>query len=185
MKKLFLVVLILFLSLPLWSQVSGCLENENNLREGQFTGGFQWWIQGNFSNSKFGYFGWALVSKNWSEIYPGFYWQPFSWLQIGAGLGIEQGQSKPRFGAFLWAGKDKIYFTAFLEEWGSGLWWRALAMYRLNQIAQIGLMSQHKLGIGPKMEVEFYKPFSFWAAILVFGQEDSGVTLFGGIKLGF
>lgn len=183
MKKALIVVLVLFLSLPLWCQVSGSLESENNLQKGQFSTQFQWWIQGNF-NKSFGYFGWALVSKNWSEIYPGISWQPTSWLQLGAGLGIEQNQSKPRFGAFVWAGKDKVYFLGFLEDWGSGFWYRAMAMYRLNQVLQVGLMSQHKLGIGPKVEVEFYKPFSLWVALLTMGQNPR-TTAFAGLKLNF
>lgn len=95
-----MILMVLVLVFPLWCQVSGSLENESNLQKGQPSTQFQWWIQGNF-NKEFGYFGWALVSKDWSEIYPGIFWQPTSWLQIGAGLGIEQGQSKPRFGAFL------------------------------------------------------------------------------------
>jgi len=183
MKKALIVIVVLLLSLPLWCQVTGSLESENNLQKGQFSTQFQWWIQGNF-NKSFGYFGWALVSKGWSEIYPGIFWQPTSWLQLGAGLGIEQNQSKPRFGAFLWAGEGKVYFLGFLEAWGSGLWYRAMAMYRLNQALQVGLMSQYNLGIGPKVEVAFYKPFSLWLAVLTMGQNPR-TTAFAGIKLNF
>ena len=184
MKKILFVavICILSLSLPLWAQSS--LESENHLQQGQFSTQFQWWVQGNFTKS-FGYFGWAVVSKNWSEIYPGVSWQPASWLQLGAGFGIEHGQSKPRFGSFLWAGNGNAYFLGFLEAWGSGLWYRAMAMYRLNQALQVGLMSEHKLGIGPKVEVVFYKPFSIWAALLVMGQGQTRTTGFLGLKLNF
>ena len=183
MKKILIAIVILLLSTPLWCDVSGCLESESNLQKGQLSTQFQWWIQGNFTKS-FGYFGWALVSKNWSEIYPGIFWQPASWLQLGAGLGIEQNQSKPRFGAFVWAGKGKVSVLGFFEHWGSGLWWRAIGMYRLNQTFQVGLMSQHKLGIGPKVEMEFYKPFSLWVAVLAMGQNPE-VTAFAGFKINF
>jgi len=183
LKNFILMVLVLSLSLPLWCQVSGSLENENTIQDGRFSTQFQWWIQGNF-NKKFGYFGWALVNKNWSEIYPGVFYQPTPWLQVGVGLGIEQDQSKPRLGTFVWAGKGKLYFLGFTEHWGSGFWFRAMAMYCPNDTLQIGLMSQHKLGIGPKIEFELYKPFSLWVAVLTMG-EDPKTTVFTGLKLGF
>jgi len=183
MKKMFVLLMVMIMAVPLWCQVSGCLENESTLQKGQLFTQFQWWIQGSFSQ-KFGYFGWALVSNNWSEIYPGVSWQPTSWLQVGVGMGIESGQSKARFGEFLWIGKGKFYFLGFTEHEGSGFWYRAMAMYRMNETLQIGLMSQHKLGIGPKVEMVIYKPFSFWAAVLTMGQ-DPKTTVFGGLKLGF
>ncbi|OGZ31829.1 MAG: hypothetical protein A2V69_01040 [Candidatus Portnoybacteria bacterium RBG_13_40_8] len=186
MKKyfvLFLAVVFLFSSLPVWSQVTGCLENETHLQRGQLSTQFQFWIQGNF-NKKFGYFGWTLVSKNWSEIYPGLSWQPTSWLQVGIGMGIEQGQSKARFGEFIWIGKGKFYFLGFTEHEGSGFWYRAMAMYRPSQAFQVGLMSQYKLGIGPKVEMVIYKPFALWVAALILGQ-DPKTTVFAGLKLGF
>lgn len=185
MKKyfvLFLVVVLVF-SIPARSQVTGCLESENNIQNGHLTPAFQFWIQGNF-NKRFGWFGWALVNKNWSEIYPGLSWQPISWLQVGIGAGIEQNQSKARIGEFIWIGKGKFYFLGFTEHQGSGFWYRAMAMYNPGKGLQVGLMSQYKLGIGPKVEVVIHKPFSFWVAVLAFGQ-DPKTTAFAGLKLGF
>lgn len=186
MKKyfvLFLVALILVLSVPAQSQVTGCIESENNIQNGHLTPGIQFWIQGQF-NKRFGWFGWALVNKNWSEIYPGLSWQPTSWLQVGIGAGIEQNQSKARIGEFIWIGKGKFYFLGFTEHSGSGFWYRAMAMYQPSKKLQVGLMSQYKLGIGPKVEMVVHKPFSFWVAVLAFGQEPK-TTAFAGLKLGF
>lgn len=178
---LFLMVVVVFMTAPLWCQVTGSLENENCIQRGQFATQFQFWIQGQF-NKQFGYFGWALVSKNWAEIYPGVSWQPFSWLQMGVGVGIESDQSKARFGEFLWIGKGKFYFLGFTEHEGSGFWYRAMAMYRMNKSLQVGLMSQHKLGIGPKVEVAIFKPFALWAATLFW---QGKTTIFGGLKFNF
>ncbi len=179
----FALVLILILCVPVWSQVTGCLENENNVQGGQLTAGVQFWIQGQF-NSHFGWFGWALVNKDWSEIYPGLYWQPTSWMQIGIGAGIERDQSRARVGEFLWMGKGKFYFLAFTEHEGSGFWYRAMAMYQMNKRFQIGLMSQYRLGIGPKVEAVIVKPFSLWVAALAWGEHPK-IAAFGGLKLGF
>lgn len=176
------MILVLFLSLPLWCQATGSLESESNFHNGLFSTQFQWWIQGNFGKSSFGYFGWALVSKGWSEIYPGLSWQPASWIQMGVGAGIEQTQSKVRFGEFLWVGKGKLYFLGFTEHGGSGFWYRAMTMYKWTKDFQVGLMSQHGLGIGPKMEFEFLKPFSLWVATLFW---ERSTTVFGGLKLNF
>ena len=177
------VVLVFVFSMPAQSQVTGCLENENSIQNGHLSPGFQFWIQGNF-NKKFGYFGWALVTKNWSEIYPGLSWQPTSWLQVGIGAGIEQNQSKARIGEFIWIGKGKFYFLGFTEHSGSGFWYRAMAMYQASQRLQVGLMSQYRLGIGPKVEMVIHKPFSLWVAVLMLGQ-DPRTTVFTGLKLGF
>ncbi len=184
MKKFYvlLMVVVLVLSAPVHAQVTGCLENENNVQNNRLTPGIQFWIQGQF-NKHFGWFGWALVNKNWSEIYPGISWQPVPWLQVGVGAGIEQSQSKLRFGEFLWMGKGKFYFMGFTEHEGSGFWYRAMAMYQVNQKIQVGLMSQYKLGIGPKAEMVIHKPFSFWVAVLA--KQESKTTIFGGLKLGF
>jgi len=170
-------------SVPAVSQVTGCLENENNVQNGHLTPGIQFWIQGQFSK-QFGWFGWALTNNDWSEIYPGLSWQPVSWLQVGVGAGIEHNQSKARVGEFIWIGKGKFYFLGFTEHSGSGFWYRAMAMYKAGERLQVGLMSQYKLGIGPKAEVVIVKPFSLWVAFLYFGQEPK-TTAFGGLKLGF
>ncbi len=187
MKKYYVLFVVVFvvvmMSIPTWGQVLGSVENETNIQKGIVSTQFQYWIQGQF-NKQFGWFAWALGSKNWSEIYPGLSWQPTSWLQMGVGAGIEQGQSKARFGEFLWIGKGRFCFLGFTEHEGSGFWYRAMAMYKMNDSFQVGLMSQHKLGIGPKMEAVVLKPFSVWAAILT-GGENPKTTIFGGLKLGF
>lgn len=182
MKKFCVLFVIVFLFVaPVWCQVTGSVESESNSHNREFSTQFQFWLQGQF-NKQFSWFGWALGSKDWSEIYPGFSWMPASWIQLGIGAGIEQGRSDVRIGEFLWMGKGQFYFLGFTEHEGSGFWYRAMAMYKINETLEFGLMSQHKLGIGPKVEKVIHKPFSLWVATLFW---KNSTTIFGGLKLCF
>jgi hypothetical protein len=183
MKKSVWILLLMLMAAPLWCQVTGSIESENHLQSGDFSTQMQFWLQGNF-NKQIGYWGWALVFQNWGEIYSGVSWKAASWLQVGIGAGIEHGQSKARLAEFLWMGKGKFYLFALTEHGGSGFWYRAFAMYVVDKRFQVGLMSQYKLGIGPKVEIALFKPFSVWLTAMTFG-ENPKTSFFGTLKIGF
>ncbi len=184
MKKAVLILLAFLVASPLWSQVHGSMEMETHLQSGETYLQGEFWLQGNFTE-KLGFFGWALEAKAWSEIYAGPSWKPASWLQVGAGAGFEHGVHKARFAQFLWMGQGPVYLFALAEEGGGfGFWYRAFAMYMINNRFQVGLMSQHKLGIGPKVEIALFKPFSVWFTVMTFGDTPK-TSVFGTVKLGF
>ena len=183
MKKLVLILVLVLIATPLWCQVSGSMESENHLQDGKFYTQMQFWLQGNF-NKHIGYWGWALVFKDWGEIYSGLSWKATSWLQMGFAAGIEHPQSTPRFAEFLWMGKGPVYLFALTEHGGSGFWYRAFAMYVVNKRFQVGLMSQYRLGIGPKVEIALFKPFSVWFTAMTFGTNPD-TSFLGTLKIGF
>lgn len=59
------------------------------------------WGQKNLNN-RIGLFGWGQVGTKYKQAYGGAYLQPFSWLQVGAGGGAEEGA---RLGSFLFASR--------------------------------------------------------------------------------
>ena len=184
MKRALFVIIAVLVASPLWSQVNGSIEMETHLQSGDAYLQGEFWLQGNITD-KIGFFGWALEAKAWSEIYAGPSWKPASWLQVGAGAGVEHSTQKARFAQFVWMGDGPFYLFALAEEGGGyGFWYRAFAMYVVNKRLQLGMMSQHKLGIGPKIEVALFKPFSVWFTVMTFGSAPK-TSVFGTIKLGF
>ncbi len=99
---------------------------------------------------RIGLFGWGQIGTNYKQTYGGAYVQPFSWLQVGAGGGVEEGA--PRLGSFLYANRPGQYVFAIYENGGSGPWYLVLTDVTISQKWSVGTHSQSFIGHGARAE---------------------------------
>lgn len=131
------------------------------------------WYERDFTDSIGMY---VLVEKesidNYRQMYGGLTLKPFSWLQVGAGLGRETdsvGLNSSRRNMFFdlnW--KDVNVFGTF-ENGGSGKWRKVTATYAINEKFGIGVMEETFLGDGARFEYNFKlekQDIQLWGAIL-------------------
>ncbi len=154
------------------------IESQNLFTNKQITPTITGYITHNLNKERLGIFAWFLVNKHWAEGYTGLSYK-FPHCQISAGAGLEQAKQSLRLGGSLWLGNKKIYTLVITEKGGSGFWHRAIINYRLKWLG-VGVMSQTKLGIGPRFEVKIPQtPFKVWGSVL------SGKNIFLSLKMNF
>lgn len=100
-------------------------------------------------NNRIGLFGWGQIGTKYKQTYGGAYLQPFSWLQVGAGGGVEEGA---RLGSFLYANRPGKYIFAIYEDGGSGPWYLVLTDVAVSQNWSLGTHSQSFIGHGLRAE---------------------------------
>jgi|GEM_PF-3746597 len=112
----------------------------------------------NFSdNYSFAYF--TLVSQEWSETLLGVAYTPNNWSQFGLLSGFAQESDYVRVGGFIWLGNEKFSGIALaVKSMGvDDLWYRAKALYHLNERSTIGVQAWRWNGIGPLFEYRIEK----------------------------
>lgn len=111
----------------------------------------------------------ALVStetSRYAAAYAGPYWKPTDWSQIGIGIGRENQPNAVRRALFYSIDTEKFYSFGTFENGGSGPWYRAHAIYRLNDRWSAGAMTERDLGFGPRIEFNPTKDSIIWAALV-------------------
>ncbi len=155
------------------------LESQNLFANKQITPTITGYITHGFTKKQVGVFAWFLVNKHWAEGYTGLNYKPFAYCQISLGAGLEQAERSLRLGSSVWLGNEKIYALIITEKGGSGFWHRAIMNYHLKGVV-IGLMSQTKLGLGPRLEFKIPQtPFKVWGSVL------NGKNVFLSLKMSF
>lgn len=100
-----------------------------------------------------GFFALATTdTTRYAAMYAGPYWKPTEWLQLGVGIGRENQPNSMRRAAFYSIDTDKFYSFGTVENGGSGPWYRAHAIYRLNERWNVGVMMERDVGFGPRVE---------------------------------
>lgn len=100
-----------------------------------------------------GFFGLATTdTTRYAAAYAGPYWRPTEWLQLGVGIGRENQPNAMRRAVFYSIDTEKFYSFGTFENGGSGPWYRAHAIYRLNERWNIGVMMERDVGFGPRVE---------------------------------
>lgn len=112
-------------------------------------------------------FGYACASKNWSEAYVGKVFSPAAWLEIAAGLGLEDAKNPVRLGGWVWLGEGRVSFIHLFEDGGSGEWHKSIAAYQISDSLKAGLIdrafygrgitAEYKLGNGSKLNGAVYE----------------------------
>jgi len=106
------------------------------------------WGQKSIGN-RIGLFGWGQIGATYKQTYGGAYVQPFSWLQVGAGGGAEEGA---RLGSFAFASRPGQYIFAIYEDGGSGPWYLVLTDIAVSRKWSLGTHSQSFIGHGARAE---------------------------------
>lgn len=130
-----------------------------------------------------GLFSWILGSKNWAEFHSGLTYQPFPWLQLGLGLGLEQAENPFRVGSFFWLGGDWWWIQTDIETGGSGLWYQSIGVFvKKNHDIEFGYFARSGEGIGPYLShglSRFGIPLKFWQAPLLYDPQTKQFGLLG------
>lgn len=110
----------------------------------------------------------ATDTTRYAAAYAGPYWKPIEWLQLGIGIGRENQPNAMRRAAFYSIDTEKFYSFGTVENGGSGPWYRAHAIYRLNERWSVGAMTEKDVGFGPRIEFNINKKNDviMWAAAL-------------------
>lgn len=111
------------------------------------------WGQQDLSK-KVGIFGWAQYGKSYRQAYGGLSVRPTSWLQVGAGTGVEQATSKARIAGFYFTSKGRFSSYGVYENGGSGYWYLAISTIAINKYLNFGSHSQAFIGHGVRTEVK-------------------------------
>ncbi|KKW39998.1 MAG: hypothetical protein UY89_C0008G0001 [Parcubacteria group bacterium GW2011_GWA1_54_9] len=108
----------------------------------------------------------ATDTDRYGAAYAGPYWRPTEWLQLGVGLGRENQPNTVRRAVFYSVDTEKFYSFGVVENGGSGHWYRAHAIYRVNERWSAGVMAERDIGFGPRVEFNPTKDTIVWIATL-------------------
>lgn len=131
--------------------------------EGNFDGGKQVDVLAT-SGSTFGY---ACMTKGWSEAYVGKTFSPAPWVEIAAGIGLEDAKNPVRLGGWVWLGEGRCSFIHLFEDGGSGEWHKTVVAYKVSNDLKVGVIdrafygqgvtAEYKLGNGSKISGAYYE----------------------------
>jgi hypothetical protein len=135
--------------------------------------------------STIGWSAFLLSSEGWSEGYVGPTYSPFSWVSVGASVGIESHPKQTRFGSSIWMGHGRFSTLVCHEEGGSGLWTKVIVKATAYESPSgsivVGLHHQSFVGTGPTIEMG-PKKVTGWASFLTLDGKSTTVL---GLKLNF
>ena len=185
MKKLVcsLMLMLCLVSLPISAIAAEEKEEPKSLGfwfEGQMISNGTSKVTGYYEHSLTESFGFYVLaeteSTGYREAYAGPTFKPFSWLQVGIGVGIEHmpdtedAPNSARYNAFFNIDWKNVAAYGTLEGGGSGLWHHVRATYKLfDERIAIGVMDETDLGIGPRLEYNFSIKavhMQIWGAVL-------------------
>lgn len=159
--------LILVVCLPVAAQADW-MQVQNLVQNGQVTPTGVISITRSESR-ELGWFGCASIGPNYAEGYAGPTVTPRSWMQVGAGAGLEQGSRAVRLGAFAWIGAKGADLLFIAEDGGnSGRYLKLDASYRVMGVTSFGWYHDYFLGGGPsiKLTKPLALPVIIWGAAL-------------------
>lgn len=169
MKNLLVaVVALVSLASPAFAQekTSFWVEEQNIVSDG----GNSPWINGLVSHKlgeKLGTYVFFQVGEGWAQAYMGPTYSPKSWLQVGAGVGLEQADNPVRLGSFVWMGRGRYSLLAIYEDGGGGHWYKSEFNIKATGWLGAGAIVQHNLGVGPRVELNIPRtPVTIWGAPL-------------------
>ncbi len=150
-----LLIIFCFFSTATWSQKFSSFEFENlsnfdsktydrpqiNIYSNSFK-----------SDSKIGFYNFALVNQFWAQAYGGIIYKPNSWLSVSVGAGLETNETPYRFNFSVYIMKPKYSIIQIYEYGGSGFWYNVQANYKISAKNSIGLIGKRYYGVGLNYE---------------------------------
>lgn len=147
------LIALFFIILPMSAETFVFAESYRTIRKDKsFQTNVVWGQQD--LNNKIGLFGWGQYGKPYRQAYGGLYIRPTSWLQVGAGSGVEQATSKARIAGFYFTSKGRFSSYGVYENGGSGYWYLAISTIAINKYLNFGSHSQAFIGHGVRTEVK-------------------------------
>ncbi|MBI2064184.1 MAG: hypothetical protein HYT66_00515 [Candidatus Yanofskybacteria bacterium] len=169
MKNFLLTVVVLvLLASPAFAQSSTSLWVEGQIisSDGEISPWTNSLVSRKF-DEKLGMFVLSQNGERWAQAYVGPTYSPSSWLQVGAGLGIEQADNPVRLGSFVWMGRGRYSLLSIYEDGGSGHWYKSELNIKAAGWLGAGAIVQHMLGVGPRVELNIPRtPVMVWGAPL-------------------
>lgn len=153
-KSLIFLIVFLFFSIIASAQVF--VESENDItftanEDLNLTGTI--FVSKNFTDNKFGFSNFVLVSKGWAEITPSLTYSEGR-FKFNAGIGIETAKPfyRTTFGVF-YADNLNVGKAFFEKGGGSGNYWYHLSLERSIGKFSYGVMSRRFYGTGLRLGV--------------------------------
>jgi hypothetical protein len=164
MKNLFLILIVVLV--PSAVSAQSWVEQRTDVVADHSTPRLDGWVSGKIANSV-GTFAWFQVDKNYAEAYIGPSFAPKTWLQFGAGAGVEQTTLPFRLGSFAWVGNKKASLLFIGEGLGSGWWYKSEFNWNVSKNLGAGLMTERFKGTGPRIQYSVpHTPITAWSAFL-------------------
>jgi hypothetical protein len=99
------------------------------------------------------FFGFAQYCEGgWWQAYAGATYSPTQWSQVALGVGTEA--DGLRLGGWVWAGQGRYSFLHLFEQGGSGPWHKTMAMVKVNDSLNAGVIDRSFFGHGITAEYQ-------------------------------
>jgi hypothetical protein len=107
-------------------------------------------------------------SAGYASAYVGPKFKIAEGIEVGIGIGRERapGYSSPVRNAWIFIDQEQYSLYATVEKGDAGKWHKAIALYKLSDAVNVGVMNESFLGTGPRVEYKVAKDFQVWGAVL-------------------
>lgn len=163
MKKLSVIVLVVFLALSSFAQIQifGKHTSKETIKLDINVFGYARKLDSS-GIFKLTYF--TLAEESWAEGLIGVSYSPKKWCEIGLMLGMETNPAIYRLSSSIWLGGNKTSFYACLEK-GDGFdnwWYKSVLKRNFGKRFALGLISWRYNGTGILLEYKTKSDLIFW-----------------------
>lgn len=156
-----------------WAEIQQVNTKENSVT--RLAGG----LAGSITDT-IGYYTFGLVqSDGYYQVYGGPTWKPFSFLEVGVGIGMEDAKPSLRKNAYFQFTGEKVSAFGTFENGGSGPYHKVVLNYRVAEQWGVGLADEKFLGRGPRVEYMVQKDVTLWWMILRDRDTNTTNTILG------
>jgi len=108
-------------------------------------------------------------SAGYASVYAGPKFKIAEGVEMGIGIGRERNRGEASTmvrNAWVFIDQEAWSLYATVEKGNAGKWHKAIALYKLTDSVNVGLMNESFLGTGPRVEYKVAKDFQVWGAVL-------------------
>ncbi len=127
------------------------------------------------TGKKMGGFAWLQTEKtlgkkkkdygHYGQGYAGVTYYFWPWMQVAAGVGLEDAENPDRAGGYVWVGNKSRSILFVPEYGGSGFWWKLEANRKISKAVGLGFITERFKGSGLRAEYRIPKTqLTIWAA---------------------
>ena len=124
-----------------------------------------------YLTDKVGFYAQAVKdSAGYASVYAGPKFKLAEGVEVGVGVGREvlerHAPSTVVKNAWVFIDQEAWSLYATVEKGDAGKWHKVIALYKLSDAVNVGLMNESFLGTGPRVEYKVAKDFQVWGAVL-------------------
>jgi len=186
MNKFGLILILVLLACPaiagetnFWAEPQIVYNKENSLSR----------IDAGLSGSiteTIGYYAFGKVLSNgYRQIYGGPNWKPFSFLEVGVGVGLESVKPVLRRNAYFLATGEKVSLFGTFENSGSGPFHKIVLNYQATGQLGVGLEEETFFGRGPRFTYAINKKATLFVTRCQWECEGDTKSVKFGISFNF